>query len=159
MLSQIAKPSPQGGRINVQYRRVQCAPPSNIVVSVTNNRGGDGWIQLDITVLFLYPCTSDIAQRPTESGCVLCYNHCQSLPASPIRKGDSGLQYQLVTQNPAALFWRSGCLATESRRSGGSEAGGGAQPGRGLASDEQRVRSLLGAGQCATAASRPAHHG
>ena len=48
--SQIANPSPGGGRINVQYRQVECAPPSDLVVNVDNNDGGNGWIRLQVTV-------------------------------------------------------------------------------------------------------------
>ena len=48
--AQIAKPSPSGGRINIQSRRVQCAPPTNLVVTVNNNDGNDGWIRLQVQV-------------------------------------------------------------------------------------------------------------
>ena len=47
---QIANPSPNGGRVNIQYRRVQCVPPSNLFVSVDNNLGDGAWIRLQITV-------------------------------------------------------------------------------------------------------------
>jgi len=47
---QIANPSPGGGRINVQYRRVECAPPSDLVVNVDNNGGSNSWIRLQVTV-------------------------------------------------------------------------------------------------------------
>ena len=50
MSAQIANPSPSGGRINIQSRRVQCAPPSDLEVSVNNNDGNDGWIRLQIQV-------------------------------------------------------------------------------------------------------------
>lgn len=49
---QIANPSPGGGRINLQYRRVECAPPSDLVVNVDANDGGDRWIRLSIQVRF-----------------------------------------------------------------------------------------------------------
>ena len=48
--AQIAKPSPSGGRINMQYRRVQCAPPQAIAISVDANGGTDGWIRLQVEV-------------------------------------------------------------------------------------------------------------
>ena len=56
-IMQIANPSPSGGRINVQYRQVECAPPSDLVVNVNNNDGGNGWIRLDISVRKV-ECTS-----------------------------------------------------------------------------------------------------
>ncbi len=55
--AQIAKPSPSGGRINIQSRRVQCAPPTNLVVTVNNNNGNDGWIRLQIQVRMEAPVT------------------------------------------------------------------------------------------------------
>jgi hypothetical protein len=50
---QIANPSPSGGRINVQYRQVECAPPSDLVVNVNNNDGGNSWLRLDISVRYV----------------------------------------------------------------------------------------------------------
>ena len=38
------------GRIDIQYRRVECTPPSTMVVSVDGNSGGGGWIRLSIKV-------------------------------------------------------------------------------------------------------------
>ncbi len=55
--AQIAKPSPSGGRINIQSRRVQCTPPTNLVVTVNNNNGNDGWIRLQIQVGMQAPVT------------------------------------------------------------------------------------------------------
>ena len=34
----------------MQYRQVECAPPSDLVVNVDDNDGGNGWIRLQITV-------------------------------------------------------------------------------------------------------------
>lgn len=47
---QIANPSPSGGRINIQFWRVECAPPSNLVVIADNDDGGNAWIRLKIYV-------------------------------------------------------------------------------------------------------------
>lgn len=57
-LGQIAEPSPGGGRINIKFRRVECAPPQDVVVNVDNNRGGSGWMRLQITVGRALPCLS-----------------------------------------------------------------------------------------------------
>ena len=43
--------SPQSsGRIDMQYRRVQCVPPSAMNVVVDNNNGPSGWLRLYVTV-------------------------------------------------------------------------------------------------------------
>ena len=47
---QIANPSPAGGRVNIMYRRVQCVPPSYVTIYVLNNRGNDGWVELEVEV-------------------------------------------------------------------------------------------------------------
>lgn len=52
IIVQIANPSPSGGRVNVQSRRVECAPPASITVSVTNNLGNNAWMRLQIMVGF-----------------------------------------------------------------------------------------------------------
>ena len=62
--AQIAKPSPSGGRINIQARRVQCAPPSDLEVSVNNNDGNDGWIRLQIQVRRSFVSFVRLAQLP-----------------------------------------------------------------------------------------------
>ncbi|KAK9852113.1 hypothetical protein WJX84_000033 [Apatococcus fuscideae] len=36
------------GRIDIQYRRVECTPPSNMMISVDGNSGAGGWIRLSI---------------------------------------------------------------------------------------------------------------
>lgn len=36
------------GRIDVQYRRVECVPPAPMVVFVDNNNGPGGWLRLFI---------------------------------------------------------------------------------------------------------------
>lgn len=47
---QIATPSPGGGRVNIQFRRVECAPPSDLVIIVDSNSGSNGWIRLKVYV-------------------------------------------------------------------------------------------------------------
>ncbi|KAK9819887.1 hypothetical protein WJX72_003612 [[Myrmecia] bisecta] len=36
------------GRIDMQYRRIACTPPNNMVVTIDQNRGNGGWIRLDV---------------------------------------------------------------------------------------------------------------
>lgn len=50
--AKIANPSPSGGRINMQYRRVECVPPSGLVVAVDNTlgSGSNGWIRMQINM-------------------------------------------------------------------------------------------------------------
>lgn len=36
------------GRIDIQYRRVECVPPAAMVVFVDNNNGPGGWLRLFI---------------------------------------------------------------------------------------------------------------
>lgn len=38
------------GRINIQYRRVECVPPSNLVVFADQNYGQDKWLRLFVEV-------------------------------------------------------------------------------------------------------------
>ena len=34
----------------MMYRRVQCVPPSYVTIYVLNNRGNDGWVELEVEV-------------------------------------------------------------------------------------------------------------
>lgn len=45
---QIATPS--GGRIDMQYRRVDCTPPLPVSVAIDNNAGVGGWLRLVVEV-------------------------------------------------------------------------------------------------------------
>ena len=38
------------GRIDIQYRRVQCTPPSNLVVDIDQNSGTGGFLKMSVTV-------------------------------------------------------------------------------------------------------------
>lgn len=38
------------GRIDIQYRRVECQVPSDLNVIVDENRGAGGWIRLQVKV-------------------------------------------------------------------------------------------------------------
>ena len=62
--AQIASPSPSGGRINIQFRRVECTPPQDLELMVDNNRGGSGWIRLQITVIAACEYNSISHSRP-----------------------------------------------------------------------------------------------
>ncbi len=42
--------NPDIGRIKVTYRRVECAPPQDIQVSVMDFAGSNGWLRLVIKV-------------------------------------------------------------------------------------------------------------
>ena len=70
---QIANPSPGGGRINVRYRQVECAPPSDLVVNVDNNDGGNGWIRLQVTVCVARFCAPRLQQ--IEPSCNVRWRH------------------------------------------------------------------------------------
>ena len=39
-----------GGRIDIQYRRVQCTPPSNLQIIVDKNSGTGGFLKMSVTV-------------------------------------------------------------------------------------------------------------
>lgn len=39
------------GRIDMQFRRVACQPPSDLSVIIDQNRGAGGWIRLQVKVL------------------------------------------------------------------------------------------------------------
>lgn len=39
------------GRIDIKYRRVNCQPPVNMMVSVDDNSGDGGWIRMSVQVL------------------------------------------------------------------------------------------------------------
>ena len=38
------------GRIYIQYRRVNCKPPVNMMVTVDSNSGEGGWIRMNVQV-------------------------------------------------------------------------------------------------------------
>lgn len=38
------------GRIDIQYRRVQCTPPSNLIVNIDQNSGTGGFLKMSVTV-------------------------------------------------------------------------------------------------------------
>ena len=38
------------GRIDIQYRRVQCTPPSNLVVNIDQNSGTGGFLKMSVSV-------------------------------------------------------------------------------------------------------------
>lgn len=40
------------GRIDIQYRRVQCTPPSNLIVNIDQNSGTGGFLKMSVTVSF-----------------------------------------------------------------------------------------------------------
>mgnify|MGYP001027392199 FL=1 len=42
--------NPDIGRIKVTYRRVECAPPESVQVSVLDFAGSNGWLRLNIQV-------------------------------------------------------------------------------------------------------------
>jgi hypothetical protein len=42
------------GRIDIQYRRVECVVPTGMSVVVDQNRGSGGWIRLEVTVCMYY---------------------------------------------------------------------------------------------------------
>lgn len=46
----------QYGRIAIQYRRVECTPPSNMRVIIDQNSGAGAWLRLYVTA-----CPSDTA--------------------------------------------------------------------------------------------------
>lgn len=41
------------GRINMQYRRVQCVPPGKMSVVIDNNVGTNGWLRMFVSVSLL----------------------------------------------------------------------------------------------------------
>jgi len=38
----------QGGRINIQYRRVECTPPEPLKVNIHANVGEGGWLRIAV---------------------------------------------------------------------------------------------------------------
>ena len=36
--------------MDIQYRRVQCTPPTNIIVDVDSNSGTGGFVKMSVTV-------------------------------------------------------------------------------------------------------------
>ena len=38
------------GRIDIQYRRVQCTPPSNLQVNIDQNSGTGGFLKMSVSV-------------------------------------------------------------------------------------------------------------
>ena len=49
-----------GGRIDIQYRRVQCTPPSNLQIIVDKNSGTGGFLKMSVTV-----CAAPACIQPT----------------------------------------------------------------------------------------------
>jgi hypothetical protein len=43
------------GRVRIQYRRVECVPPTNLAVYVDQNFGQDKWLRLFVEVR--HPCS------------------------------------------------------------------------------------------------------
>ena len=39
-----------GGRIDMRYRRVECTPPTNLVVNIEKNSGTGGFLKMSVTV-------------------------------------------------------------------------------------------------------------
>lgn len=40
----------EGGRINIQYRRVECTPPEPLKVNIHANVGVGGWLRIAVEV-------------------------------------------------------------------------------------------------------------
>lgn len=64
------------GRINIQYRRVQCVPPSSLAVVVDNNNGPQGWLRMFVTVrtvplLSCIPCVYIMLSCHAAQACML----------------------------------------------------------------------------------------
>lgn len=38
------------GRINIQYRRVECTPPEPLLVSINHNYGPGAWLRIVVSV-------------------------------------------------------------------------------------------------------------
>lgn len=60
---QIANPSV--GIVDIQYRRVDCQPPANMNIDVTNWSGAGGWLRLTVQVSDpAWPYPSTLATLP-----------------------------------------------------------------------------------------------
>ena len=64
------------GRIDMQYRRVECTPPMPVNVQIDGNDGTGGWLRLAVTV-----CSALLARTAV---CRLC-SAVRSLPATTCR--------------------------------------------------------------------------
>ena len=45
------------GRINIQYRRVECTPPEPLLVSINHNYGPGAWLRIVVSVRAPLSCT------------------------------------------------------------------------------------------------------
>lgn len=43
------------GRIDIQYRRVECTPPEPLLVDINHNNGPGAWLRIVVSVSFLTP--------------------------------------------------------------------------------------------------------
>ena len=51
----------EGGRINIQYRRVECTPPEPLKVNIHANVGVGGWLRIAVEVLPANSCPLQLA--------------------------------------------------------------------------------------------------
>jgi len=56
-----------GGRIDIQYRRVQCTPPSNLVVNIDQNSGTGGFLKMSVSVSTASLCMILVSLLPNNS--------------------------------------------------------------------------------------------
>lgn len=54
----------EGGRINIQYRRVECTPPEPLKVNIHANVGVGGWLRIAVEVSI---ATDLLCERPTHA--------------------------------------------------------------------------------------------
>jgi len=43
------------GRIDIQYRRVECTPPEPLLVDINHNNGPGAWLRIVVSVGLLTP--------------------------------------------------------------------------------------------------------
>lgn len=64
----------EGGRINIQYRRVECTPPEPLKVNIHANVGVGGWLRIAVEVRSTAP--GSLCEWPTlakeRALCMLC---------------------------------------------------------------------------------------
>eukprot|EP00884_Botryococcus_braunii_P000413 jgi/Botrbrau1/10372/Bobra.146_2s0010.1 len=88
------------GRVNIQYRRVECVPPSNLVVYADQNYGPDKWLRLFVEqaggkatvkqVKIRTAGASDWINLENKWGGAFEYSHAPTYPLDVMIVGDDG---------------------------------------------------------------------
>ncbi len=67
----------EGGRINIQYRRVECTPPEPLKVNIHANVGEGGWLRIAVEARWS-DSHAGVTPMPASAKWPLCWRHCRS---------------------------------------------------------------------------------